>query len=178
MTQDTVTRIRADELDSVAPQLAEILVDAVDGGASVGFLAPLDRAVAEAWWRAHAEALARGSRALWTARSGGRITGTISVGFATYPNGGHRAEIAKLLVHRDARGRGLGRTLLSTAERAAADAGVTLLHLDTETGSPAEALYRRAGWTAAGVIPDYAADPTGELHPTTVFYKRLAPLGQ
>ncbi|MFD7446369.1 GNAT family N-acetyltransferase [Streptomyces sp. NPDC059909] len=178
MAQDTVTRIDADELGTIATQLAELLVDAVDGGASVGFLAPLDRAVAAAWWRTHTDALAAGSRALWTARTGGRITGTISVGFATYPNGGHRAEIAKLLVHRDARGRGLGRTLLSTAERAAADAGVTLLHLDTETGSPAESLYRRAGWTPAGVIPDYAADPAGELRPTTLFYKRLARPGQ
>jgi ribosomal protein S18 acetylase RimI-like enzyme len=81
--------------------------------------------------------------------------------------------VAKLIVHRDARGRGLGRQLLSLAEEAAAKAGATLLLLDTQTGSAAEALYRKAGWTAAGVIPDYAADPTGVLHPTTLFYKAL-----
>ncbi|WP_351227420.1 GNAT family N-acetyltransferase [Streptomyces sp. NPDC002133] len=179
MTQETVARVHADELDALAPRLADLLVDAVDGGASVGFLAPLERAAAEAWWRTHTAAIADGSRALWTARTGGgRITGTISLGFATYPNGRHRAEIAKLLVHRDARGRGLGRALLATAEGAAAAAGATLLHLDTESGSPAEALYRSAGWTAAGMIPDYAADPAGRLHPTTVYYKSLAPLGQ
>ncbi|MER7001201.1 GNAT family N-acetyltransferase [Streptomyces sp. NPDC000410] len=174
MTADVISPVSAPELDSIAPHLAELLVDAVDAGASVGFLAPLDRAAAETWWRTHAAAIADGSRALWTARTGGgRITGTISLGFATYPNGRHRAEIAKLLVHRDARGRGLGRTLLATAERAAAAAGATLLHLDTETGSPAEALYRSAGWTEAGMIPDYAANPSGELHPTTLFFKKL-----
>ncbi|UUN30455.1 N-acetyltransferase [Streptomyces sp. FIT100] len=174
---DTVDRVPAAELGSVVPHLAELLVDAVDGGASVGFLAPLSGAAAEDWWRSQAPALADGSRALWTARSAGRITGTVGLGFASYPNGRHRAEIVKLLVHRDARGRGLGRALLTTAERAAAEAGATLLHLDTETGSPAERLYRSAGWTAAGTIPDYAADPAGVLRPTTLYYKSLTPPG-
>jgi ribosomal protein S18 acetylase RimI-like enzyme len=81
--------------------------------------------------------------------------------------------LVKLMVHRAARGRGLGRTLLETAETAAVEAGVTLLHLDTETDSPAERLYGSAGWTRAGVIPDYAADPGGVLRPTTLYYKRL-----
>lgn len=77
------------------------------------------------------------------------------------------------MVHRDARGRGLGRRLLGAAEETAAAAGITLLHLDTETDSPAERLYGSAGWTRAGVIPDYAADPTGVLRPATLYYKRL-----
>ncbi|MCX4514179.1 GNAT family N-acetyltransferase [Streptomyces sp. NBC_01619] len=171
MTSPTVSRLRPDELGAAAPQLAELLVDAVDGGASVGFPASLDRTAAEAWWLSRATALADGSHVLLTARDGDRIIGTASVGFASYPNGRHRAEIFKLLVHRDARGRGLGRALLAAAEHGAAGAGATLLVLDTETGSPAEMLYRSAGWTAAGVIPDYAADPAGELRPTTFFFK-------
>lgn len=77
------------------------------------------------------------------------------------------------MVHRDVRGRGLGRRLLGAAEEAAAASGITLLHLDTETDSPAERLYGSAGWTRAGVIPDYAADPAGVLRPTTLYYKRL-----
>ncbi|WP_181807842.1 GNAT family N-acetyltransferase, partial [Streptomyces shenzhenensis] len=83
-------------------------------------------------------------------------------------------ELVKLMVHRDARGRGVARGLLAVAEEAAAAAGITLLHLDTETDSPAERLYRSAGWTRAGVIPDYAADPSGVLRPTTLYYKRVA----
>ncbi len=77
------------------------------------------------------------------------------------------------MVHRDARGRGVGRGLLAAAEAAAVEAGITLLHLDTETDSPAEHLYRTAGWTRAGIIPDYALDPYGELRPTTLYYKRV-----
>ncbi|GAA2898638.1 hypothetical protein GCM10010524_33400 [Streptomyces mexicanus] len=102
-----------------------------------------------------------------------RVTGTVSLAYPDKPNSRHRAELVKLMVHPRARGQGLGRRLLTTAEDAAATAGVTLLHLDTETGSPAEHLYRTAGWTRAGVIPDYAASPLGELRPTTLFFKRL-----
>ncbi|MFI1469062.1 GNAT family N-acetyltransferase [Streptomyces wuyuanensis] len=173
MTGFTVSRLEAGELRRTTPQLAELLVDAVDGGASVGFLAPLDRTAAERWWNSHVPALAEGGRALWVVRDGERVTGTVSVAFTAYPNGRHRAEIVKLLVHREARGRGLARALLSAAEHGAAERGATLLVLDTETGSPAESLYRSAGWTAAGVIPGFAADPAGTLRPTTVFYKHL-----
>ncbi|QHA10065.1 GNAT family N-acetyltransferase [Streptomyces broussonetiae] len=158
-----------------APQLAELLADTVDGGASVGFLAPLARAEAAAWWRERADATAAGRLAVWAAvDDSGRVTGTVSLAHPDKPNSRHRAELVKLMVHRTARGRGLGRLLLATAEEAAAAAGVTLLHLDTETGSPAEHLYRAAGWTRAGVIPDYALSPAGELRPTTLYYKRLA----
>ncbi|AWK12232.1 GNAT family N-acetyltransferase [Streptomyces spongiicola] len=174
MTGFTVSRLGAGELGRAAPRLAELLVDAVEGGASVGFLAPLDRTAAEEWWNSHGPALAAGGRAVWVARDGERVVGTVSAGFTGYPNSGHRAEIAKLLVHREARGRGLGRALLGAAERGAAGRGATLLVLDTETGSPAERLYRSAGWTAAGVIPGFAADPGGTLRPTTFYYKQLS----
>ncbi|TGA96961.1 GNAT family N-acetyltransferase [Streptomyces sp. MZ04] len=152
-------RLSADELLVAADELAALLADVVDGGSSLGFLAPLDRTAAADWWRGLAPAVAQARLAVWAARDAERITGTVSLGFTDKPNGRHRAEILKLMVHRSARGQGLARTLLATAERAAAEAGVTLLILDTETGSPAESLYRTGGWTAAGVIPDYATDP-------------------
>lgn len=171
------TRLSSDRLASSADDLGALLADVVNGGSSLGFLAPLDRASAADWWRGLAPAVADGRLAVWTARDGERVTGTISIGFVDKPNGRHRAEILKLMVHSSARGRGLARTLLTTAEQAAADAGVTLMVLDTETGSPAESLYRSGGWTAAGVIPDYAADPAGVLHPTTLFFKKVAGSG-
>ncbi|MFG3009143.1 GNAT family N-acetyltransferase [Streptomyces cinerochromogenes] len=165
----TGTRVR-----ERADDLAELLTDTVASGASVGFLAPLGHPEALAWWRERAAAATAGELAVWAALDpADRVIGTVSLAFPDKPNSGHRAELVKLMVHRSARGRGLGRRLLATAEQAAAAAGRTLLHLDTETGSPAEHLYRSAGWTAAGTIPDYAAAPTGELRPTTLYYKRL-----
>ncbi|MEV8021811.1 GNAT family N-acetyltransferase [Streptomyces sp. NPDC086554] len=172
-----LARLSADELLAAADELAALLADVVDGGSSLGFLAPLDRKDAADWWRGLAPAVAQGRLAVWAARDADRITGTVSLGFTDKPNGRHRAEIRKLMVHRSARGQGLARTLLATAERTAAEAGVTLLILDTETGSPAESLYRSGGWTAAGVIPDYAADPAGVLHPTTLFFKKVVGSG-
>jgi GNAT superfamily N-acetyltransferase len=169
----TVTRLAAAELHDVADELADLLTDTVDGGASVGFLAPLDRAAAVAWWRERAAAVSAGHLATWVAHAGGRLLGTVALAFPDKPNSRHRAELVKLMVHRDGRGRGLGRTLLATAETEAAAAGITLLHLDTETGSPAESLYLSAGWTRLGAIPDYAATPSGELCPTTIFFKQL-----
>ncbi|MEV5976356.1 GNAT family N-acetyltransferase [Streptomyces sp. NPDC052114] len=159
-------------MDASADALADLLVDTVRGGNSLGFLADLDHAGAAAWWRGLGTAVAAGHLAVWTARDADGVTGTVSLAFVDKPNGRHRAEIAKLMVHPRARGQGLARTLLAAAEDAAARAGVTLLVLDTETGSPAESLYERAGWTRSGTIPDYATDPAGNLHPTTVFYRR------
>ncbi|MER6733118.1 GNAT family N-acetyltransferase [Streptomyces puniciscabiei] len=171
-----VERWNAAQVRRRAGELADLLTDTVAGGASVGFLAALTHAEAAAWWRERAEATAAGRLAVWAALDGtGRPAGTVSLAYPDKPNSRHRAELVKLMVHRSARGRGLGRRLLATAEQAAAAAGITLLHLDTETGSPAEQLYRSAGWTQAGVIPDYAESPGGELRPTTLYYKRLEP---
>ncbi|MEH0573992.1 MULTISPECIES: GNAT family N-acetyltransferase [Streptomyces] len=170
----TATRLDAPRLLDQAEELADLLIATVDGGASVGFFRPLDRTEALAWWQERAQGVAAGRLAVWTARDGGRVLGTVSLAFPDKPNSRHRAELVKLMVHPDARGKGLGRALLTTAEEAAAAAGVTLLHLDTETDSPAEHLYRTAGWTRAGVIPDYAADPAGVLRPTTLYYKHVA----
>jgi GNAT superfamily N-acetyltransferase len=168
-----VTRLDEPRLLDHIEEFADLLVDTVADGASVGFLAPLDHAAATAWWKERAAAVATGRLAVWAAREGGRTVGTVSLAFPDKPNSGHRAELVKLMVHRDARGQGLGRRLLTTAEEAAVGAGITLLHLDTETDSLAERLYASAGWTRAGVIPDYAADPAGVLRPTTIYYKHL-----
>ncbi|MFF7313933.1 GNAT family N-acetyltransferase [Streptomyces sp. NPDC008137] len=168
-----VKRLDETRLKVQAGELAGLLAGTVNAGASVGFLAPLDRAEARAWWEERAPDAAAGRLAVWAAYDGDRVLGTVSLAFPGKANSRHRAEIVKLMVDPDARGRGLGRGLLATAEDAAAAAGVTLLHLDTETGSPAERLYRSAGWTAIGAIPDYAASPDGVLRPTTIYYKHI-----
>ncbi|NUT35565.1 MAG: GNAT family N-acetyltransferase [Hamadaea sp.] len=166
--------LAADDLTPAAPELAEVLADVVEGGASVGFVQPFTREQAHRWWLTVQPGVASGATLLLVARDAEGIAGTVQVKLElTYPNGRHRGEIAKLLVHRRARGRGLGRTLLAAAERAAADHGVTLLMLDTETGKPAERLYRSAGWIEVGVVPDHSASPDGGLRPTTFFYKQL-----
>ncbi|MDI3385485.1 GNAT family N-acetyltransferase [Streptomyces sp. B-S-A8] len=164
----TGTRLRA-----LHAEFADLLLDTVHGGNSLGFLASLDRAEAEAFWRARADAVDRGGLLLLAVRDQGRVVGTVGVDLVDKANGRHRAEIVKLMVHSSARGRGLGRLLLTAAERAAAERGVTLLVLDTETGSDAEGFYAAAGWTRVGTIPGFAADPGGVLHPTTLFYKQL-----
>ncbi|OSP40169.1 GNAT family N-acetyltransferase [Streptomyces sp. 13-12-16] len=168
-----IVPLDAARLADLTPSLAELLADTVDGGASVGFLAPLDRTEAARWWKERSSAVAAGRLAVWAAyEEPGGVLGTVSLALPDKPNSAHRAELVKLMVHRAARGRGLGRRLLTVAEEAAVARGITLLHLDTETGSPAEHLYRSSGWTPVGAIPDYAADPAGVLRPTTIYYKR------
>ncbi|MEV4175791.1 GNAT family N-acetyltransferase [Nonomuraea sp. NPDC049709] len=169
----TIARLPAEEFERCVKELADLLVDAVDDGASVGFVRPFDHEDAAAWWRGQAPAVAAGSLLVWACREDGAMTGTISLALASKPNARHRAEIVKLMVHRDARGRGLSRALLATAERAALDAGADLLLLDTETGSTAEHVYLTGGWTRYGVVPDYAASPDGTLSDCSFFYKRL-----
>ncbi|MCK2219412.1 GNAT family N-acetyltransferase [Actinomadura sp. ATCC 31491] len=165
----------AEEFDAAVKGLAVLLADAVDDGASVGFLTPFGVEEAAAWWRAQAPAVAAGRLLVWVARDESGVAGTVSLAPAAKPNSRHRAEIVKLMVHRDARGRGLSRALLAAAERAALAAGVDLLMLDTESGSTAEHVYLTGGWTRYGVVPDYAASPDGTLSACSFFYKRLTP---
>ncbi|MFF2410433.1 GNAT family N-acetyltransferase [Streptomyces sp. NPDC058092] len=168
-----IIAVSGPELITYADELAALLVETVDGGSSVGFLAPLDRGAAAAWWRKRAGAVDAGDLRVWIARDAERVAGTIGLVRTPLPNARHRAEIAKLMVRPSARGQGLGRSLLAAAERSAAEEGITLLVLDTESDSPAERLYRSAGWTECGSIPDYAADPAGTLKPTTLYYKAV-----
>lgn len=168
-----IVPVSGPELVTYADELAALLVETVDGGSSVGFLAPLDRDAAARWWRERAASVDAGDLQVWIARDGERIAGTIGLARAPLPNARHRAEVAKLMVRPSARGRGLGTSLLAAVERAAAGDGITLLILDTESGSPAERLYRAAGWTECRSVPDYAGDPAGVLRPTTFYYKAV-----
>lgn len=153
--------------------LAELLVDAVDGGAGVSFLHPLEPQRAHAFWRGVADDVAAGRRALLVAEDDAGIVGTVQLVLAQPENQPHRADLAKMLVHQRARRRGLGAALLEAAEQLARDCGKTLLVLDTNTGSDAERLYVRMGWVRVGEIPDYSVQPRGGLGATTVFYKTL-----
>lgn len=153
-----------------------MLIDCVEGGASVSFMIPLTRERADAFWRRVADGVAAGDRLLLVAEAAGKreILGTVQVAFAVPENQPHRGDVAKMLVRRSARRQGLGARLVRAAEEAALAAGRTLLVLDTVTGSEAERLYQRLGWTRVGVVPDYALWPDGRPCDTTFFYKRLS----
>lgn len=154
--------------------LCDVLIDCVEGGASVSFMWPMTREKAEAYWQGVAASLARGERLLLVAEDGaGTIVGTVQVIFAQPENQPHRGDLAKMLVHRRARRQGVGGALLAAAERAALSAGKTLLVLDTASDD-AERLYARQGWQRCGVIPDYALMPDGTPCATIFFYKALA----
>ena len=152
--------------------LSDVLIDCVEGGASVSFMLPMTRAKAEAFWRGVSASAARGERVVLAAEDAEGIIGTAQVILAQPENQPHRGDLAKMLVHRRARRRGIGEALLVAAERSALAAGKTLLVLDTASGD-AERLYARQGWQRCGVIPDYALWPDGGFCPTTIFFKFL-----
>jgi GNAT superfamily N-acetyltransferase len=155
-------------------QLAEVLADCVEGGASVSFMHPLTRARAADFWRGLAGDVASGGRTLFVADDARGIVGTVQVISAQPENQPHRADVAKMLVHRRARRRGVGAALMRAAEESARSAGKTLLLLDTVTGGDAERLYARLGWTRVGDVPDYALWPQGGLCSTSFYYRKLA----
>jgi GNAT superfamily N-acetyltransferase len=153
--------------------LCEVLIDCVEGGASVSFMQPMTVSKAADFWREVAASMARGERALVVAEDEhGGIVGTAQAVWATPENQPHRADVAKMLVHRRARRLGVGAAVLDAAETAARDAGRTLLVLDTASRE-AERLYERRGWQRVGTIPDFALLPDGALCDTVVYYKRL-----
>jgi GNAT superfamily N-acetyltransferase len=166
---------RPDAHPAVVVGLADVLIDCVEGGASVGFMLPLPRAKAVAFWQGVLASAERGERILLVAEDveSGTIVGTVQVVLAMPENQPHRADVAKMQVHRRARRRGLGEALMRAAEAAAREAGRTLLVLDTVTGSDAERLYTRLGWQRCGEIPGYALWPNGGRCGTTVFYREL-----
>jgi len=175
----TIRPIPADEALERCGELAEVLIDCVEGGASVSFMAPLAQDKAEGFWRGVAGMVGRGEGVLLVAEepADGRILGTVLVVFAEPENQPHRADIAKMLVHRRARRRGAGAALMHAAEDLARAAGKTVLVLDT-ANPDAERLYERAGWTRVGTVPDYALMPDGRLCDTTFFHKRLEPVAR
>ena len=167
-----IRRLAMPEAREAASALADVLFDCVMGGASVSFMADMTREDAVAFWRGEIDA--DDGRAILAAEDDEGLFGVVQVVPAWPPNQPHRADIAKLLVHRRARGRGAADALMAAAEDAAREMNRTVLVLDTVTGGAAERLYEKRGWTRVGVIPDYALMPDGALTATTVFYKTLA----
>jgi GNAT superfamily N-acetyltransferase len=153
--------------------LAGVLIDCVEGGASVSFMHPLTRDRALAFWRRVAQGVAAGERALLVAEDAQGVCGTVQLVLDQPENQPHRADLSKMLVHRRARRQGLGAALMRAAEAMARECGKTLLVLDAVTGGDAERLYERLGWERVGVIPGYALWPQGGLCSTTVFYRNL-----
>ena len=159
--------------DALIEQLAGVLIDCVDGGASVSFMHPLTRDRAVAFWRRVAPGVAAGERALLVAEDALGVCGTVQLSFDLPENQPHRADVSKMLVHRRVRRQGLGAALMSAAEHTARECGKTLLVLDAVTGGDAARLYERLGWTRVGDIPDYALFPQGGFCSTTVYYRNL-----
>jgi GNAT superfamily N-acetyltransferase len=153
--------------------LASVLLDCVEGGASVSFMQPLTRERASAFWRRVSQGVALGERALLVAEDAQGVCGTVQLLLDLPENQPHRADVAKMLVHRRARRQGLGAALMRAAEATALDCGRTLLVLDSVTFGDAARLYERLGWQRVGDIPDYALFPSGGLCSTTVYYRKL-----
>ena len=172
-----MSKIEIIELDATAVpaavnDLAEVLADCVNGGASVNFMLPYKTNDAAEFFRKIIPSIARGETILLAAKVDGRIVGTVQLGLDTPPNQPHRAEVKKMLVHRAARGKGIGAVLLSQIEARAKQKGRTLLVLDTASDD-ARRLYERGGWQRLGNIPDYALLPAGGLCDTTIYWKQL-----
>jgi GNAT superfamily N-acetyltransferase len=169
----SIERASAEDEADLVPALTELLLDCVEGGASVSFMAGLSRKRAEAFWRKVFGAVRDGTSVLLVARDGAGLQGTVQMDLHMPDNQQHRADVKKLLVHRRARRRGIAQALVRQLEHEAHRLNRTLLVLDTVTGSAAEQLYAQLGWTRVGVIPDYALMPDGQPAGTTLFYKRV-----
>ncbi len=170
----TVRRVSAEQAAQRADALADVLMDCVEGGASVSFMQPLSRSKALGFWHAVADGVARGERVLLVADdAAGQTVGTVQLILALPENQPHRADVAKMLVHRSARRQGVAAQLMAALDGEARAEGKSLLVLDTVTGGDAERLYARAGWQRVGSVPDYALMPDGPYCATTFFYKRL-----
>lgn len=167
-----IEKLETGNSDAVFVGLAEMLIDAIVGGASIGWTEPPTVESATTWWRHH---IATPGLVAWIARdSRQRVVGTVSLFGASKLNSLHRAEVMKLIVHREARGQGVSRLLMDALEAHAAQNGRTLLVLDTETGSLAERLYQKWGWTTFGVVDDYVSDENGEYLQCSFMLKRLS----
>lgn len=168
----TIRRLRT--LDGACIEaLSDVLLDCVEGGASVGFMHPLTRERAETFWRRVARAVADGRRAILVAEDAEGVCGTVQLVLDLAENQPHRADLVKMLVHRRARRRGLGEALMRAADDTARECGRTLLVLDAVTDGDAARLYERLGWVRVGSIPGYALFPRGGLCSTTVYYRDL-----
>jgi GNAT superfamily N-acetyltransferase len=169
-----IRELGANEASRHVSALADVLLDCVEGGASVSFMAPLSKSTAESFFEKVADGVKAGERILLAAFVDNKLAGTVQIVTATPPNQPHRADVAKLLVMRSAREHGVATQLMQRVEEASRNAGRTLLVLDTVTGGDAERLYLRLGWTKAGIIPNYAMFPDGTMCDTTIFWKNLS----
>jgi GNAT superfamily N-acetyltransferase len=170
----TVRQVAAHEAAACIEPLADVLIDCVEGGASVSFMLPLSHETAVAFWRGVAEGVERGERLLLVAEDeGGHIVGTVQLILAQPENQPHRADVAKMLVHRRTRRSGIAQRLMAAVDDAAREQGKTLLVLDTVTGGDAERLYQRSGWQRVGSVPNYALLPHGGQCSTTYYYKQI-----
>ena len=169
-----VETLSAGEAERHLSALAEILADVVAGGASVNFMAPFTHDDAQAYWKTVVPNVAAGRFVLLGAFVDDALVGTVQLHLASQPNQPHRADVAKLLVHRRAQRQGVASALMTRIEILARERGRSLLTLDTITGGAGESLYQRLGWTRLGIIPGYALFPMGELGDATFFYKHLA----
>jgi GNAT superfamily N-acetyltransferase len=169
----TIRQLSVAEGRSYLGALADVLLDCVEGGASVSFMASLTKADAESFFETVLDEVGRGERILLAAFLDSKLVGTVQVLLRTPPNQPHRADVAKLLVLRSARGQNVGARLMEEVEQASRLAGRTLLVLDTATGGQGEKLYTRLGWTRVGVIPKYALYPDGTWCDTTIFWKQI-----
>jgi acetyltransferase len=170
-----VRRMTPGQLDKHLASFAALLRDAVDSGASVGFVPPLEESDARRYWVGVRAALQAGHRILLAAEEDRAILGSVQLDLPAMPNARHRAEVMKLMVHRAARRRGIGRALMQALEGEARVAQRTLLVLDTRPGDTAEQLYVDLGYRRAGVIPRYALSAAGTLDPTVYMYRELEP---
>lgn len=168
-----VRRVGPNEAAACVQALADLLIDCVEGGASVSFMLPLAREKALAFWRHVTDGVARGERVLLVAEDAQGIVGTVQLVLSLPENQPHRADVAKMLVLRRARRRGVAQRLMAAVDEEARREGRTVLVLDTVTGGDAERLYQRAGWQSVGVVPNYALMPEGGSCATTFFYKHL-----
>jgi GNAT superfamily N-acetyltransferase len=168
-----IRRLSASEARECLSALAAVLVDCVEGGASVSFMLPFTLAEAEEFFRKVADGVAEGERILLAAFAESKLVGTVQIVTAMPPNQPHRGDVSKLLVHRSARGRGVGSLLMQHVEKEAKAVGKTLLVLDTVTGGDAERLYQRLNWVKGCVIPRYAYLPDGRWGDTTIFWKQI-----
>jgi len=174
MTKHTIRLLSPAEAVTRRGELEDLLVDSVDGGASVNFILPMTRAKAARWWDGALASHAGGERLILVADDGSQLDGTVQIVFAGQENQPFRAEIAKMLVHSRARRQGLGEALMRAAEREALARDRTLLVLDTETGGAGERLYARCGWTKLGEVPGFALDAAGGRRlPASFFFKQL-----
>lgn len=173
MTRVQIRKLQPRDLDALAPELASLLIDAVDDGASVGFLPPLDAARAESYWTGLGPEMQSAQRIVLAALLKERLVGTVQLALAPQENGAHRASVQRLIVHRSVRRQGIGQALMHAAESFAKETGRTLLLLDTRKGEAAESLYVKLGYRRIGEVPGYARGGDGTAHASVFFFRTL-----